>query len=60
MNFMVNLILYISLSMLLSNMGYVANTGNYWLVLAIVLGIVVNTVVGVIVSSNQSRGNYGK
>lgn len=60
MNFMVNLILYISLSMLLSNMGYGANTGNYWLVLAIVLGIVVNTVVGVIVSSNQSRGNYGK
>lgn len=59
MNFIVNLILYISLSMLLSNIGYGANTGKYWSVLAIVLGIVVNTVVGVIVSS-KSRGNYGK
>ena len=59
MNFMVNLILYISLSMLLSNMGYGANTGNYWLVLAIVLGIVVNSVVGVF-ALIPSRGNYGK
>lgn len=51
MNFIVNLILFVSLSILLTTMGYGANTGQYWLVLAIVLGIVVNTVVGVIVSS---------
>lgn len=42
----INIILFATLSSLLNGIGYGVNTGEYWVVLGIVLCIVINVIIG--------------